>query len=699
MKPGFPQTEAEAHKEVSRLRETLRHHNILYFEKDAPEISDAQYDDLFQRLKAIEAAFPQLITADSPSQTVGAQPSGRLKKVRHVAPLFSLDNAFETQDVEDFFTRIQRFLGLSPYTPIALMAEPKIDGLSVALRYEKGRLTQAATRGDGIEGEDVTPNIRSLPSVPQKLQGDGWPEVLEVRGEVYMAHADFMVLNHGREAAGEAPFANPRNAAAGSLRQLDPAVTAQRPLKFFAHGFAGASFPDPTYGAVMERLQQGGMPANPLRKFCQNLEETLAFHQDLQEKRASLPYEIDGVVYKVNRLDWQERLGFSTRAPRFALAHKFHAATAETVLEGIQIQVGRTGTLTPVALLHPVTVGGVVVSRASLHNEDELLRKDIRVGDTVLVQRAGDVIPQIVQVLLNKRPGDTVPFPFPDRCPVCGSHGVRLEGEAARKCVGGLVCAAQATWRLRHFVSKAAFNIEGLGAKHIDLFYREGLLHSPVDLFTLEARDKESLTPLRGREGWGELSACNLFQAIQARRTIAPERFIYALGIPQIGTATARLLAFHYGTVQNWTAAMAQAADKTSPAYLDLTSIEGVGPRVADDLTTFFQEPLNQGVVSGLLNVVQVEDALKPTTKNSPFSGKTLVFTGSLARMTRAEAKAKAESLGAKVATTVSAKTDFLIAGEKAGSKMAEAKRLGVQVIDEETWIAMVLPKEGEEIN
>lgn len=687
---NFPQTEEEAEKELLTLREALRHHNGLYFEEDAPEISDAAYDALQQRLKALEAAFPELVTADSPSQTVGAPLGGRLKKVRHVAALFSLDNAFETQDVVDFLTRIQRFLGLPADTPIALMAEPKIDGLSVALRYEKGILRQAATRGNGVEGEDVTANIRTLPHIPPTLQGKNWPDLLEIRGEVYMTYADFAALNQAREAGGEPLFANPRNGAAGSLRQLDPHITAQRSLHFFAHGFAGASFSETaTYAEVMNRLQEGGIPLNPLGKLCPTLEEALAFYQDLQNKRASLAYAIDGVVYKVNRLDWQARLGFSARAPRFALAHKFQAAQAETSIEAIHIQVGRTGTLTPVAFLHPVTIGGVVVSRASLHNEDEIRRKDVRVGDTVLVQRAGDVIPQIVQVILDKRPLEAQPFHFPEHCPVCGSHGLRLEGEVARKCVGGLICPAQAVWRLRHFVSKAAFNIEGLGHKHLEHFYQEGLLHAPVDLFTLESRDRDSLTPLRGREGWGELSARNLFQAIQARRHISLERFIYALGIPQIGSATARLLAFHYGTAEAWIAAMRAAADEAGSAYLELTSIEGIGPRVAKDLVAFFQEPGNQEVVLGLLAMVQVEAAVSPATQDSLFSGKTLVFTGSLVSMTRAEAKAKAESLGAKVATSVSVKTDFLIAGDKAGSKKAEAQRLGVKVIDEETWRVM----------
>lgn len=685
---NLPETEAQAREELLLLRETIRHHNGLYFEENAPEVSDADYDLLQQRLKAIETLFPYLITNDSPSQMVGVTPGGRLKKVRHVEPLFSLDNAFDFEDVTEFLARIQRFLGLPPETPVEWVAEPKIDGLSVALRYEKGHLTQAATRGNGLEGEDVTANIETLRSVPQTLQGNDWPDVLEIRGEVYMAHTDFVALNQVRETAGEPPFANPRNGAAGSLRQLDSAITASRPLQFFAHGFAGFSFPELTYGDVMNRLKQGGIPLNPLGRICKNPGEALAFYQEINEKRSTLNYDIDGVVYKVNSLDWQARLGFSTRAPRFALAHKFHPAQAETILEDIRIQVGRTGTLTPVAVLRPITVGGVVVSRASLHNEDEIRRKDMRVGDTVLIQRAGDVIPQIVQVIQEKRPVSAQPFIFPTICPICGSHGVRLEGEVARKCVGGLICAAQATWRLRHFVSKSAFDIEGLGSKHIELFYREGLLHSPADLFILEARDLESLTPLRNREGWGELSARNLFKAITARRTISLERFIYALGIPQIGTATARLLAFHYGTITAWRETMEAAADETTEAYLDLTSIEGIGPRVAHDLSAFFQENANKEVILGLLQYVHVEEAILSQRMDSPFLGKTLVFTGSLSHMTRAEAKAKAENLGAKVATAVSVKTDFLIAGEKAGSKATEAQRLGVKVMNEETWIA-----------
>ncbi|MCC7347466.1 MAG: NAD-dependent DNA ligase LigA, partial [Variibacter sp.] len=570
-------------------------------------------------------------------------------------------------------------------------AEPKIDGLSMSLRYEGGELVSAATRGDGFEGEDVTANVKTIGDVPHHLKGRKIPSVCEVRGEIYMTKPDFLALNQRQAAAGAQVFANPRNSAAGSLRQKDPSVTAARPLGFFAYGWGEMSeLRADTQSAMVAWFSACGFKTNPLTRVCGSIDALLAFHREIESHRSSLDYDIDGVVYKVDRLDWQERLGFVSRSPRWALAHKFAAEKATTVVRAIDIQVGRTGSLTPVAKLEPVTVGGVVVQNATLHNEDEIARKDVRVGDTVIIQRAGDVIPQVLGIVPEKRPKHAHPFKFPERCPACGSHAVREEGEVVRRCTGGLVCPAQQVERLRHFVSRLAFDIEGLGEKQVQAFYQDGLVMSPVDLFTLRERDRRAATKLADREGWGETSARNLFDAIDARRTIALHRFIYALGIRHIGEANAKLLARHYGTIQALMEALTAAEEgPQSAAFQDLNAIGGIGEVVAQAAVEFFKEPRNREVLTQLLKQITVEPA-EQAGGDSPVAGKTVVFTGALEKMTRDEAKAMAERLGAKVAGSVSKKTDYVVAGADAGSKLAKARDLGVAVLSEEEWLALV---------
>ncbi len=689
-KPVSQLSEAKAAAELKRLAEEIARHDRLYYQKDAPEISDAEYDGLRRRNEAIEARFPRLIRPDSPSRNVGAAPAEGFAKVQHRMPMLSLSNAFDESDVAEFIQRIRRFLNLEANEPVELVAEPKIDGLSIALRYEAGRFVQAATRGDGSEGEDVTANLRSLKDLPLIL-GDGVPEVLEVRGEVYLGRHEFLALNAAQEKAGAKVFANPRNAAAGSLRQLDPKVTAGRPLTLFAYAMGEVSSPvGQTHWAFLERLRAWGFPTNPLARVCRDLDEVLAFYAEILGARAELPYDIDGIVYKVNRFDWQERLGFVSRAPRWAVAHKFPAEQAETRLDAITIQVGRTGALTPVANLEPITVGGVVVARATLHNEDEIARKDIRVGDHVVIQRAGDVIPQVVSVVPDKRPKDSRPYAFPDHCPECDSLAVREPGEAVRRCTGGLICPAQSVERLRHFVSRDAFDIEGLGDKHVRAFFDEGLLKSPADLFTLAKRDSVSEMPLAQREGWGETSARKLFDAIEARRRIPLDRLIYALGIRQVGQSTAKLLARNYGTLEALAWAVTAAQDTESTEYADLVNIDGIGPSVAADLIGFFAEPHNQEVLDRLVEQVQIDAVAAPTAAvDSPVAGKTVVFTGTLAAMGRSEAKARAEALGAKVAGSVSRKTDYVVVGADAGSKARKAEELGVTTLSEEEWLEL----------
>lgn len=691
MKPGLEKPvsalrEAEAREELARLAGEIASHDDAYYRHDAPVISDSEYDALRIRNAAIEKKFPDLVRADSPSTQVGATPADGFGKVAHTIAMLSLDNAFDERDIDEFFDRIRRFLGLAADAMVEVTADPKIDGLSSSIRYEKNVLTLGATRGDGTTGEDITENLRQIADIPGTLKGTDAPDLLEVRGEVYMARGDFLELNAARKAAGEAPFANPRNAAAGSLRQLDPAITAKRKLRFFAYGWGETSAPlGQTQWEAMARLKKLGFPINPQALLCKSTGEVKPFYERIEAARADLPYDIDGIVLKANRLDWQERLGSAGRAPRWAIARKFPAEQAETLLKDILVQVGRTGTLTPVAVLEPITVGGVVVSRATLHNADEIARKDVRIGDRVIVQRAGDVIPQIVRAFKEKRPDGAKKYVFPKTCPVCHSLAIREEGEVAHRCTGGLVCPAQAVERLRHFVSRNAFDIEGLGKKQVAFLWETKRIQSPGDIFRLEAGETTSQTPLAQCEGWGALSTKNLFQAIANRREISLERFIYALGIRQIGQANARLLAQNYGSLENWQNAMGAAKDHENAAYPDLINIDGIGPGVADDILGFFAEPQNQKVLDQLAEAVRVADFTAPAAM-SEITGKTLVFTGNLETMTRHEAKARAEALGAKVAGSVSPKTDFVVAGAAAGSKLAKAKELGIPVLDEAAW-------------
>jgi len=681
-------TREQAAQELARLAKTIAYHDRLYFQEDAPEISDAAYDALVVRNRHIEARFPDLRRSDSPSKRVGAPVSKGFKKVKHRVPMLSLENAFSLENVINFFDRVRRFLSLGPAQAFAVVAEPKIDGLSAALHYQNGKLRLAATRGDGSEGEDITANVRQIASVPQVLRGENIPESLEVRGEIYMDRSDFFTLNQQRLQEGEAEFANPRNAAAGSVRQLDASVTARRPLRFFAYYYEAISGDTTaTHHECLKNLENWGFSVSSEIRLCQSLKGLEEFYTDMNGKRAELAYDIDGVVYKVDELAWQRRLGSVGRTPRYAVAHKFEAEKAETILEEISIQVGRTGVLTPVAHLKPVTVGGVVVSRATLHNADEIVRKDARAGDHVIIQRAGDVIPQVVSVVIDKRPVDSKAFIFPSCCPACGSEVVHLPGEVARRCMNGLLCPAQAVEHLRHFVSRDAFDIEGLGIRHIEAFYQDKLIQSPVDIFTLEERDKNSLTPLRAREGWGSQSANNLFEAINKRRTISLDRFIYALGILQIGSVTAKLLAKHYRSLPALLEAMQQAQNHNSDAYHDLLSLDGIGQNMAEDLLNFFHEPHNLEVIHKLQKQLIIPEFIVATAAESVLSHKTIVFTGTLERMSRAEAKATAERLGAKVAGSVSKKTNFVVVGADAGSKAKAAAELGVEILTEEQWI------------
>lgn len=693
--PAAELTRTSAAVELARLAAEIAHHDRRYYVDNDPSIDDAKYDALRRRNTEIEARFPQLVRADSPSARVGAPPAQGFARVAHRQPMLSLDNAFGPDDARDFVARVVRFLGLDLETPIDLVAEPKIDGLSAALRYERGVFTLGATRGDGFAGEDVTVNLRTVRGVPLRLDGENLPAVLEVRGEVYVRHEDFRALNRAQEEAGRAPYANPRNAAAGSLRQLDSTITAGRRLNFLAYGWGEASaLLADSHWEMLAALRGWGFVTNPLARLCVTLDDALAVFDEIEAERTSLPYDVDGVVYKVNRLDWQDRLGTVSRSPRWAIAHKFPAERARTVLQRITIQVGRTGTLTPVAELAPVTVGGVVVQRATLHNEDELARKDVREGDTVVVQRAGDVIPQIVSAIAEKRPATAKPFVFPRKCPECGSHAVREidpksgKLEAARRCTGGLICPAQAVERLRHFVSRDAFDIAGLGEKQILAFWRDGLIMRPGDLFRLQQNDGEPR--LAEREGWGENSVASLFAGIAARRSVSFDRFLYALGIRHVGQTTAKLLARNYGSLETFLRAMNEARDADSVAYAELLAINGIGEVVACALVEFFAEPHNDEVIAELRGVLlQVTDYDAPTIA-SPIANKTVVFTGTMAAMTRGEAKARAEGLGAKVAGSVSAKTDYVVAGADAGSKARKAQELGLTVLSEPEWLELI---------
>jgi DNA ligase (NAD+) len=707
-------TSAEAEKELDRLAKEIAAADRKYHGEDAPDISDADYDALRRRNAEIEDRFPLLVRGDSPSHRVGAKTSEKFAKVTHRVPMLSLDNAFSDEDVADFLGRVRRFLGLKDGDEIAITAEPKIDGLSASLRYENGVLVQGATRGDGQEGEDITANLRTISDIPLRLKGKP-PAVLEVRGEVYMTHKAFAALNKRQEKDGKPVYANPRNSAAGSVRQLDPSITASRALNFFAYTWGEiGDVPAKTQSGMLEKFESYGFIVNPLVKRCETLDAVLKFYCDIESKRAKLGYDIDGVVYKVDRLDWQERLGFVSRSPRWATAHKFPAEQAETVLEDIEIQVGRTGKLAPVARLKPVTVGGVVVANATLHNEDQIARLDARIGDTVVIQRAGDVIPQVVKVLLEQRPRSARPYKFPDKCPICHSHAVREVDEKTgkvdvdRRCTGGLICDAQTVERLKYFVARDAFDIEGLGGTLIELFHDRGLLKEPADIFALtekpervarvladhraalseerraaEGKDAVKKAAKKKDEGEGK-QVENLMEAIEKRRTIGLDRLINALGIRHVGETTARLLARHYRNIDALLGGM-----KADDTLEELQHIDGIGGVVAEAIHDFFEEPHNVKALKRLLDELKVTDMAAPA-KSSPVSGKTVVFTGTLEKMTRQEAKARAESLGAKVSGSVSAKTDIVVAGPGAGSKLKDAQKHGVTVMDEDAWLKFI---------
>ena len=687
-------TQAQAKTELKRLAQEIAAHDERYYQSDAPTISDADYDALRRRNAAIEARFPALVLADSPSRRVGARPARGFAKLRHAVPMLSLDNAFSDEDVTDFVDRIRRFLRLPADEPLAFTAEPKIDGLSLSLRYEGGRLVNGATRGDGIEGEDVTANVKTLENIPHELRGRRVPARCDIRGEVYMTKSAFLALNERQQEAGKQVFANPRNSAAGSLRQLDASITASRPLGFFAYAWGEMSeLPEKTQHGMLDWFARCGFTTNPLMKRCNSVEELLEFHREIELARGTLDYDIDGVVYKVDRLDWQERLGFVSRTPRWAIAHKFPAQRATTIVRGIDIQVGRTGALTPVAKLEPVTVGGVVVQNATLHNADEIARLDVRIGDTVEVQRAGDVIPQVLGVVLEKRPSDAKPYRFPTKCP-CPLHTPVIrettatgEEGAVTRCTGEFACPYQRMEHLRHFVSRRAFDIEGLGEKQIALFYDEGWVKEPADIFTLEARNKK--IKLEDYEGFGETSVRNLFGAINTRREIALERFIYALGIRHIGETTAQALARGYGTWKAFHDAARAVAKGDAEAREDMDALDQIGDTVIDAIASYFGESHNVKMVERLTEHVRIGAAERPRT-DSAVAGKTVVFTGTLEKMTRDEAKAMAERLGAKVSGSVSNKTDIVVAGPGAGSKLAKAKEFGVDVLSEDEWLKLV---------
>lgn len=688
-------TEAQAVLELEHLAGLIADYDIEYYQNDAPSISDGDYDALRRRNQDIEARFPELKRSDSPSDQVGAEVTEKFEKVPHAVAMLSLGNAFDDDDVGEFIDRIRRFLKLDEQEPLTITAEPKIDGLSATIRYEQGHMTVGATRGDGRVGENITANLRTIMDIPDTLPGPDIPDIVEVRGEVYMGHADFAALNARYVAEGKPPFANPRNAAAGSLRQLHSGITASRPLRFFAYAWGEMStMPEDTQTGMVDTFAAWGFPINSLTKRCKNVTELIDVYREIESQRASLDYDIDGVVYKVDRLDWQDRLGFVSRAPRWAIAHKFPAEKATTILRDIEIQVGRTGSLTPVAKLEPVTVGGVVVSNATLHNEDEIARKDVRTGDTVIVQRAGDVIPQVLGPVLEKRPDGSIPFVYPTVCPACGSNAVRdvnpVTGkeDVVRRCTGGLICPAQAVEKLKHFVSRNAFDIEGLGAKQIEAFYVDGRIMNPADIFTLEKRDARSSTRLKDIDGWGDLSAQNLFAAIDARREIALNRFIYALGIRHVGQTTAMLLARTYGTFEALQSAILSAKDEEGDAFQELVATDKIGLVMSRALIDFFSEAHNQDVLRQLLGEVGPVP-VEAVRSDTVIAGKRIVFTGSLEIMSRDEAKARAESLGAKVVGSVSKNADLVVAGPGAGSKLKKAVELGIEVIDEETWIVL----------
>lgn len=695
-------SDVEARQEFERLTAVIRSANLAYYQNDAPTIADSDYDQLRLKLQALEQAFPALTSEASVTQQVGAPAAEGFQKIVHAEPMLSLANAFSIEDVRDFDHSLKRYLGLDRQASLSYTAEPKIDGLSLSLRYENGDLIHAATRGDGAVGENVTQNALTIADIPHRVVDA--PSILEVRGEVYIAHSDFEQMNAQQIDGGLKPYANPRNAAAGSLRQLDPSITAQRPLRFFAYAWGELSQPlADTQMASLDRLSNLGFVTNPLTRLCESIEDIAQNYSDIEKNRASLGYDIDGVVYKVDLLDYQKRLGLRSTTPRWAIAHKLPAEKAWTVLETIDIQVGRTGALSPVARLRPVTVGGVVVSNATLHNEDyirgldsngDAIRdgRDIRIGDHVQIYRAGDVIPKIADVDVSKRGESALEYAFPYTCPECGSPAIRSPGDAVRRCTGGLICPAQGVERLKHFVSRKAFDIEGLGAKQIEMFFHDDALFikEPADIFTLRERDSQNLAKLKNRDGWGERSATNLFDAIDDKRRIGFARLLFGLGIRHVGEAAATLIAHHYGTWENLSDAMSAIGENHGQEWEDLLSIDGVGEVMAQSLAEAFASENERGAIDRLVAHLNVEKAEKPQRSDSPVAGKTLVFTGSLEKMTRAEAKARAEQLGAKVAGSVSSKTDLLVAGPGAGSKAKKAADLGVEIIDEDGWLTMI---------
>ncbi|MBV9511597.1 MAG: NAD-dependent DNA ligase LigA [Caulobacteraceae bacterium] len=693
LKPPAALNEAEAADELTRLADELAAHDLRYRD-EAPTISDADYDALRRRNADIEARFPHLVRENSPSLKVGATRAEAFSAVEHGVPMLSLDNAFSDEEAAEFDARVRRFLRLGE-EPVAYTAEPKIDGLSASLRYEDGVLVQGATRGDGRIGEDVTANLRTLKEIPHLLRGGGWPEVIEIRGEVYLGHAEFLALNQAAAEGGGRTYANPRNAASGSLRQIDPKITAQRPLRFFAYAWGLVSGPfAPSQWEALQMLKAWGFQITPQARRVENAQGLLDAYADMEKARPSLDFDIDGVVYKVDRLDWQARLGFVSRSPRWAVARKFPAEQARTVLEQIDIQVGRTGAVTPVARLHPVTVGGVVVVNATLHNADEIARKDIRLGDTVVIQRAGDVIPQVVEVVLDQRPKDSLPYEFPTHCPCPLATPLAREttGSGAetvvRRCTGEFACPFQRIEHLKHFVSRRAFDIEGLGEKQLQAFFDEGLIREPADIFRLTRRP-EVLAALREREGYGETSVRNLERSIEARRTIGLDRFIYGLGVRHIGETTALVLARGYHSAKAFLAAMDRVADRDPEAVAELDALDQIGEAVIEAAAAYFAEDHNRNIVQNLVAELDIQDAQAPKT-DTAVAGKTVVFTGALERMTRDEAKARAEQLGAKVASSVSKKTDIVVAGPGAGSKLKTAAELGLQVLTEEEWLALI---------
>jgi DNA ligase (NAD+) len=689
-KKVLPRDITHAQPLYEALKKQIQQHDARYYQEDAPKISDAEYDALRLELQALEAAFPALKTSQSPSVLVGAAPKTGFQKITHSKPMLSLGNVFNDTDLQEFLTRIDQFLKRTDAQALTFTAEPKIDGLSFSARYESGALVYVATRGDGQTGENITENMKIIASFPQQLKGSNWPEILEVRGEVFMHKSDFIALNEAREAEGKPAFANPRNAAAGSTRQLDAQVTASRKLSYFAYALGEVSAPvASTQMQMIDFLKSVGFLVNPETKLTHNKHEMLQYTEDMTENRAALAYDIDGVVYKLNDLALQNRLGYVGRAPRFAIAHKFPAEQAQTVLLAIDIQVGRTGSLTPVARLQPVNVGGVLVQNATLHNEDEIARKDIRLQDHVIIQRAGDVIPQIIKALPAKRLADAKPYIFPNHCPVCGADALREEGEVARRCTGGLSCDAQVLERLKHFVSRNAMDIDGLGSRQLEAFFNEGLIRNFADIFTLQARDAQSLTCLKNRDGYGEKSAEKLFSAIQAARTHSLRRFIFALGIRYIGEENAKLLATHFKTLAAFTQAMDRLISGDPSIEQQILDIDGIGPKVLHALKIFFAHDMQRAMFDALCEQVDIA-AEKPSEKTGIFAGKTIVFTGTLLQVSRKEAKVRSEQAGAKISGSISANTDYLVAGTAAGSKLKKAKSLGVQVLDEDEWVRMI---------